>query len=226
MGKPVNDISGKKFGRWTVIEIAAKPDDCNQTGTYWLCRCECGTMAVKRGANIVHRGGSCGCLKIEMASKAMSKMQLARHGTVDDRFSSRYTVSDSGCWVWNAHADKDGYGILPCNGPAIRAHRYSWERVNGTIPEGMVVCHSCDNPGCVNPDHLFIGTPKDNVQDMLKKGRDCMVGERNNKAKLTNKDVKAIYESERSTSTLAESYGVSVSTIKRIKNGRSWRGVK
>ena len=78
----------------------------------------------------------------------------------------------SGCWLWTGtKAASGGYGIFWENGNQHRAHRLSWLLTNGAIPKGMVVCHKCDNPPCVNPAHLFIGTMKDNVDDMMSKGR-------------------------------------------------------
>lgn len=227
MGKPIRDLTGQTFGRWTAIKMVDKPADASQTGAYWLFRCKCGTEKVKAGTGVSNKGGSCGCLKREVNSKAMKEMQLKVHGTLEDRFYRRFTREVSGCWEWVSHRDKDGYGILPANGPAIRAHRFSFEHFNKTkIDQGMVVCHSCDNPSCVNPEHLFLGTVKDNCQDMISKGRDAMIGSKNNKSKLTESDIPKIRNSKLHNSAIAMEYGVSESTIKRVKNKTLWRHVK
>ena len=79
----------------------------------------------------------------------------------------RKVQRDDGCWMWTAGRDGDGYGSYRNK----RAHRVAWQLTRGPIPDGLVVCHSCDNPACVRPDHLFLGTQQDNIQDMLRKGR-------------------------------------------------------
>lgn len=87
-------------------------------------------------------------------------------------FWDRKTVTESGCWEWIGSKRHFGYGQVYFKGrPGRKAHRVAWERTYGPIPEGMGVLHKCDNPPCINPDHLFLGTPEDNVQDMFKKGR-------------------------------------------------------
>lgn len=75
------------------------------------------------------------------------------------------------CWLWNGQKDKDGYGRFKINRKVVRAHRFSYTREFGEIPEGLFVCHCCDTPNCVRPDHLFLGTAKDNNLDKIKKGR-------------------------------------------------------
>lgn len=84
----------------------------------------------------------------------------------------KYVAKSDGCWLWTASTNHWGYGQLSCPGRSyLRAHRLSYEMHVGPIPDGLFVCHRCDVPACVRPDHLFLGTPKDNVDDMVAKGR-------------------------------------------------------
>lgn len=93
--------------------------------------------------------------------------------TLLERFEAKYEpITESGCWIWTANSDKDGYGQFRIGKKMMRPHRFSYEHFVGEIPNGMYVLHKCDIPSCVRPEHLFVGTQKDNVADMIKKGRD------------------------------------------------------
>ena len=89
--------------------------------------------------------------------------------TVEDRFWSRVKKT-SKCWEWQGTKLKTGYGVVSIKGKNIRAHRIAYELTKGKIPQGYGVCHTCDNPSCVKPDHLWIGTHKENMEDRNKKG--------------------------------------------------------
>lgn len=100
--------------------------------------------------------------------------------TVSERFSCKIVKNENGCMEWSACRDGCGYGMFLLNGKYRRAHRVAWEMRHGPIPDGLNCLHKCDNPPCVNPDHLWLGTQKDNVCDMMKKGRDRKAfGDRN-----------------------------------------------
>lgn len=149
-----------------------------------------------------------------------------------DKFIAAVKVDDvSGCWVWQKWKDKDGYGMFrKQNSGAERAHRWAWQHYRGEIPAAnewggtLHVLHRCDNPSCVNPDHLYLGTNKDNVRDKMLRGRHFVVsGERHPDAKITEQDVLAIRASDKPYATLASEYGVAESTIGSIKQRKSWR---
>lgn len=88
-----------------------------------------------------------------------------------ERFSTKYDIKESGCWEWNGALRADGYGILKVDGVCDGAHRYSYKLHKGDINDGMVICHTCDNRKCINPDHLFMATQQDNLLDAMEKGR-------------------------------------------------------
>lgn len=143
-----------------------------------------------------------------------------------DRFWIKVKKSD-GCWIWGA-LRLNGYGCLRFNGKRTLAHRVSWEIHNGPIPEGLFVLHRCDNPACVRPDHLFLGTRKDNMQDMIKKGRRApirLLGEWNPQSKLTEASVKQIRSSNCSGIDLAKQFGVSQQLISEVKARLVWKHV-
>lgn len=149
------------------------------------------------------------------------------------RFESKFTKTE-GCWIWGASRNKDGYGSFGItNRNTILAHRFAYEIYIGEIPDGMLVCHKCDNPACVNPNHLFLGTDRDNTQDMYAKGRDMYSkgtapdnrGERHPQAKLTTEDVVRIREmrSKRyQLKDIAKRFGICPSLVSLICSGKRW----
>lgn len=149
---------------------------------------------------------------------------MKRHDIMK-RFEDNISVNSDGCHIWTACRNRGGYGQLTARGKQWAAHRYAWTQANGPIPEGLHVLHHCDNPSCVNPSHLFIGTVADNIRDRQLKGRHRS-GEGHGRAKLTVADVQKIRAMDlchgKVISSVAKEYGVSRGTIYKIVNGTNW----
>lgn len=137
--------------------------------------------------------------------------------------------AETGCWEWTGCKDKCGYGRINRDGKLVRLHREAWKDVHGPIPQGKEICHRCDNPSCINPDHLFAGTHTENMRDMVKKGR-CgdFRGEKSSTAKLSATQVleiaKRLSDGE-ACSSIGRAYGVTDGTINHIRRGRNWKSV-
>lgn len=142
------------------------------------------------------------------------------------RFAGKYKINpETGCWEWTAGRISGGYGEFWVGTANHLAHRVSWYIYRGDIPENILVCHHCDNPACVNPDHLFLGTDADNSRDMTEKGR-SMVGEKHPGAKLTKKKVlkiRSLYATGDYTQReLAKMFDIAQSVISGIIHKRGW----
>ena len=147
---------------------------------------------------------------------------------VAECFWSKVEKQADGCWIWQGSRGKHGYGMLTVNGKGWRAHRYALELAGKPPPSKThFACHSCDTPLCVNPEHLWWGTPHENSLDAAKKGRMAR-GERHGRAKLTEADVHEIragFTAGIHDREQAKRFGVSYDTIRFIKYGRLWSHV-
>ncbi len=140
-----------------------------------------------------------------------------------DRLLEKVRHAESGCWEWIGTRKDDGYGLMRYPRKYVGAHRISYQEFVGPIPDGLHVLHRCDNPRCINPKHLFIGTNADNVADKLAKGRQPRHhGELNPKARLTEQDVIDIRASQEMGIALAAKYGVTPTQISYIRHRKSW----
>lgn len=146
-----------------------------------------------------------------------------------------YRPSENDCWIWQSAKAGKGYGMFNLPAGSYYAHRVSWTLFFGEIPDGMFVCHRCDNPPCVNPSHFFLGTNADNQIDSYGKGRNATqrhpglhTGTKNGRAKLTESMVKAIrreYSEGKTQTQLAQKYGVNQTMIGFIVRKESWKHV-
>jgi hypothetical protein len=156
--------------------------------------------------------------------------------SIDDAFF-RFFSKEPGCWLWTGPVNRDGYGRVSYRGHRVLAHRFSWEHHNQEIPAGLDALHHCDTPACVNPSHLFLGTPRDNNADMRAKRRHAhgprhhwyglsKRGTASASAKLTEAAVRQLrnmYEDKSiRTVDIAASFGISGSTVTKIAIGESW----
>jgi len=146
-----------------------------------------------------------------------------------ERFWSKVDVGEKNeCWIWQGKKS-DGYGRFYLQGRRVYAHRYAWELANEMkIPDGLLVLHSCDEPSCVNPAHLHLGTQAQNMREMKEKGRSTY-GERNGMAVLDEPSVKMIrnlhQQGKLSAKEIAQVAGVSYSQVKKIIRGERWTHV-
>lgn len=136
------------------------------------------------------------------------------------RFWDEVNKTEGGCWLWQGATMVSGYGNVhvPGDSNAKLAHRVAWMLVNGEIPRGIMVCHRCDTPACVNPDHLFLGTQKENIVDMVRKDRSGR--------KLNWEQVDAIRIAEAAgeqAALIAERFGISKGHVQQIWSNRIWK---
>ena len=145
----------------------------------------------------------------------------------------KHVIRQEGCWGWKGPIAKNGYPVMSCRrtiGPD-RGHKASWIIHHGLVPKGKHVCHRCDNPICTNPDHLWVGTPKENNDDKIAKGRDNWVrpphkvGAANGASKLTEdkvKEIKILLEKGLASRDIGARYDISKTHVLRIKKGQNW----
>lgn len=159
------DLTGRRFSRLLVL---SKSGDRIDGHISWLCRCDCGNeKAIRTDRLIKGITPSCGCDYKRGPVNSTPEEKIKRLSVVNEK---------TGCWEWIGAKSKRGYGTVGGKSPdGVRkvfiAPRYFYRHFVGPIPDGLLVLHRCDNPPCVNPGHLFLGTHSDNMQDMIRKGR-------------------------------------------------------
>lgn len=195
------------------------------------------TCSVAGCGGLVFSGGMCGKHYNRLRTTGTTDAGPRAHAPLSVRLWRQVDkTAPNGCWEWTGHLNGHGYGKINVGGgKASGTHRVSWEVSRGPIPQGMYVCHHCDNRKCVNPGHLFLGTAGDNNADTSAKGRargggskpghKGQVGEKNSRAILTAEQAKSIRASSEPVKELVARYGVGRATIYAIRQGRIWRDV-
>ena len=158
----------------------------------------------------------------------VDKVLFSSYSTTWEKFLGKVDTSGD-CWNWIRGKDSDGYGNAWHNGKSWKAHRLSWSLVKGDIPNGLCVCHRCDNRSCVNPDHLFLATSQENTADRNRKGRQA-IGDNMKRSKLNPDKVRKmrkLYSDGLFTfKKIAEMYGVCAATAREAIRGTGWKHVK
>jgi hypothetical protein len=155
---------------------------------------------------------------------------LARFSSLEDRFKSCLSSPDSkGCILWSGAKNQKGYGYISKEGVQRKAHRVAWEIAHGPIPDGLVVCHKCDVPSCVNIEHLFLGTNSDNMRDMVAKGRHVNNGKHGAASHFAKLNEDMVAEIRRrhsvggvSQTRLGKEFNVSAATVCEIVSRKTW----
>lgn len=211
------DLSGNTYGRLTVTSFSHK----KARKSYFNCQCDCGNNIVARG-DMLKSGNtkSCGCYHRDQITK----------GTEQDRFWA-YVDKSGDCWEWHASKNPRGYGQFSATVDGrlrnMRAHRLAYIWAGNDLKDDDLLCHTCDNPSCVNPDHLFVGTHQDNMADKTAKDRQAK-GEGIAASILTEPQVHEIrrrFASGESGPTIADDFGVSKQCVYAIAKRKTWRHI-
>lgn len=236
---------------WSMVAIADEHSCWN-----WLGECSLGRMPEwdSKDSGLSRRASRAA---FELTKGAIPEDKRVRHtcnnlrccnpshlvlsSEVEERFLSKIDKTpgfgpEGTCWRWTDHIKASGYGeFRPDSKSRVQAHRFSYELFKGSIPDGLVIMHVCDTRSCTNPSHLIAGTQKDNIQDMIRKGRDNFIpplpvrGEQSPSAKLTETKVSKIKEFIQlgmSDCEIARRYSVGRETIRCIRKGLTWKHIK
>lgn len=147
-----------------------------------------------------------------------------KNGTASERLAELSVAEESGCIRFTGHLDGEGYGRIMVARVKYMAHRLSYSLNHGPIPDGYIVRHKCDNPSCIKPEHLEVGTQADNIADKVSRGRQAR-GSGVGRAILTEESVREIRSSPLKVSELSTLYGVSVVSIRNILRRKTWQHV-
>lgn len=178
--------------------------------------------------------GLCNKHYLRLKIKGTIEDSIGSHAPLSERFF-RFVDKSGDCWIWKGKTiTQKGYGLIQSGGKGSKhksVHRLSYEMHIGEITAGLVVMHKCDNPSCVNPDHLELGTQSKNIKDAIERGRKISkpphkFGESHGASKLTELDVREIRGSSIETKELARKFGVSKTTIERVRNRKTWSHIK
>ena len=207
-------LEDKRFGKLIVLEYIGKKK--------FLCICDCGNKKIVLSDSLRrNHTQSCGCLR--------SIFRENYDEDVKKKLLSSIKINENGCWEWQKAKHRQGYGHCPYKRKCLLAHRVSWMVFKGNLPDDILVCHHCDNPPCINPDHLFLGTDKDNTLDHIKKGKSKKSrGENHYFSKLTEKEVKEMRkmrERKIKIKDISRKFNIHVSTAKNICLRKSWKHV-
>lgn len=179
---------------------------------------------------ISKHGRACGSCKAKKGRYGSYSGEF-KPKSIEDKFWPNVNKTKT-CWLWVGYVEPAGYGKMRVGSKNMRAHRVSWELHNKPIPVGLCILHKCDIRNCVNPEHLFLGTHKDNMVDCVNKGRNAcnpLKGEASPASKLKEADVrevKALLSSGESIASISRKYGVSTLPIFKIKHNKTWKHIK
>src|SRR5665213_770489 len=185
----MKDFTGQRFARLIAVRFTGRVTPSRNA--IWELRCDCGgTRFADSGRLTSGKAKSCGCslrtqficVVVGCGKRAHSRSLCNRHYKrskietntsfdLRERIAIKTMRHANGCLEWTGTIGQAGYGQTTWQGRKYHAHRLAWERARGPIPAGMLVCHKCDNRKCVDIEHLFLGTQKDNIQDAIAKGR-------------------------------------------------------
>ena len=218
--RKILDLTGEKFNKLTVISLEGRDKRKN---ALWKCLCDCGNFKLVNSANL--KSGiikCCGCVGRPSIEEVLKQRR--------NEFYTKIKIDEKGCHNWIGQLDASGYGEIRIKSKGVRAHRFSWEMHRGEIPNGLWVLHHCDNRRCVNCDHLYLGTPKDNVRDMVERRRmnhsSVKKGSKSNLSKLTEEKVTEIRKMRsegHKYQTIADKFNVGIGCISHIITGRNWK---
>jgi len=220
-GRKINDLSGKRFGKLLILRQGEHVICSGKKVITYLCKCDCGKEKIIRAGNFKKGQKSCGCILTDPKEK--------RQRTKISFESNLIKNESTGCLEWLGKLDPQGYGYSYINGKIERAHRVSWILYKGDIPKNMCICHKCDNRKCANIDHLFLGSRKENYDDMVKKGRrknNSPLGEKHYRTKFKEEDINNIIKNYREGmkfSEIAKLYNCHRSTIYLIFKRKTWK---
>lgn len=207
---------GLKFNRLKIISEG----EIKQRMYTYNCLCDCGSFLKNASFHCLKIGytKSCGCHRKEKWQLFNSEINLPK------RLKENVVINNKGCWEWQKGLDVCGYGVIKINKKSFPTHRKSYETFVGEIPKGLWVLHKCDNPKCINPDHLFLGNQAENSKDMWNKGRGKGVGWKNILTKEQVLEIRNLYP-KFSILKLGKMYNKHHATIWMIVNRKSWKNI-